>query len=84
MFVNPDVLLAAAILSELAGTTALKLSEEFTRPVPSLGVVVGYGAAFYLLSLVLEELRSAWCTGRGRRWAWRGCPRRRRGVRRTR
>jgi len=54
--VNPYVLLAAAILSELVGTTALKLSEGFTRPIPSMGVVVGYGAAFYLVSLVLEDL----------------------------
>ena len=54
--VNPYVLLAAAIFSELVGTTALKLSEGFTRPLPSVGVMVGYGVAFYLVSLVLEDL----------------------------
>lgn len=48
--------LGAAILSELVGTTALELSEGFSRPLPSLVVLVGYGAAFYLLSLVLEDL----------------------------
>ncbi|AUG46261.1 QacE family quaternary ammonium compound efflux SMR transporter [Haloarcula taiwanensis] len=53
---NPYVLLGAAIASELLGTTALKLSEGFSNPVPSLGVVLGYGAAFYLVSLTLEEL----------------------------
>ncbi|WP_148680405.1 DMT family transporter [Halovivax ruber] len=53
---NPYALLTAAILSELVGTTALKLSEGFSRPVPSVGVVVGYGLAFYLLSLTLDEL----------------------------
>lgn len=53
---NPYALLAGAILSELFGTTALKLSDGFSRPVPTLGVVVGYGLAFYLLSLTLEEL----------------------------
>ncbi|ELZ98116.1 quaternary ammonium compound-resistance protein [Haloferax mucosum ATCC BAA-1512] len=53
---HPYVLLAAAIVSELLGTTALKLSEGFSNPVPSLGVLVGYGAAFYLVSLTLEEL----------------------------
>jgi small multidrug resistance pump len=52
----PYVLLGGAIVSELLGTTALKLSEGFSRPLPSVGVVVGYGAAFYLLSLTLEEL----------------------------
>lgn len=53
---HPYLLLAGAICSELVGTTALKLSEGFTNPVPSLVVVVGYGLAFYLLSLTLEEL----------------------------
>ncbi|OYR69598.1 QacE family quaternary ammonium compound efflux SMR transporter [Halorubrum ezzemoulense] len=37
-------------------STSLKLSEGFTRPLPSLVVVLGYGAAFYLLSVTLEEL----------------------------
>jgi small multidrug resistance pump len=45
--VNPYLLLAVAILSELLGTTALELSDGFSRPLPSLGVVVGYGLAFY-------------------------------------
>ncbi|WP_407066996.1 DMT family transporter [Haloarcula brevis] len=53
---NPYALLGAAIASELLGTTSLKLSNGFSRPVPSLGVVVGYGLAFYLVSLTLEEL----------------------------
>jgi small multidrug resistance pump len=53
---NQYLLLGAAILSELIGTTSLKLSEGFSRPLPSLVVVLGYGAAFYFLSLTLEEL----------------------------
>jgi len=53
---NPYALLGAAIVSELVGTTSLKLSEGFSRPIPSLGVVVGYGLAFYLVSLTLEDL----------------------------
>lgn len=53
---NPYVLLGAAILAEALGTTALKLSQGFSQPLPSIGVVVGYGTAFYLLSLVLEDL----------------------------
>ncbi|WP_018259251.1 DMT family transporter [Halomicrobium katesii] len=53
---HPYVLLGGAIVSELVGTTALKLSDGFSRPLPSLGVVVGYGVAFYLVSLTLEEL----------------------------
>jgi small multidrug resistance pump len=53
---NPYALLGIAIVSELIGTTSLKLSEGFSRPIPSLGVVVGYGLAFYLVSLTLEDL----------------------------
>ncbi|WP_135820200.1 DMT family transporter [Halostella litorea] len=53
---NPYALLGVAIVSELLGTTALKLSDGFSRPLPSLGVLVGYGVAFYLVSLTLEDL----------------------------
>lgn len=53
---NPYILLGAAILSELVGTTSLKLSQGFSRPLPSFGVVIGYGTAFYLVSLTLDEL----------------------------
>lgn len=53
---HPYLVLAGAIASELVGTTALKLSAGFSNPIPSVGVVVGYGLAFYLLSLTLEEL----------------------------
>ncbi|MFD1600307.1 DMT family transporter [Halobellus rarus] len=53
---NPYVLLGLAILSEIVGTTSLKLSDGFSQPLPSLVVLLGYGAAFYLLSLTLEEL----------------------------
>jgi small multidrug resistance pump len=54
--VNPYALLGMAIVSEVLGTTALKLSEGFSRPLPSVGVLLGYGAAFYLVSLALEDL----------------------------
>ncbi len=45
-----------AILAEVIATSALKTAEGFTKLGPSLLVVFGYGAAFYLLSLVLREL----------------------------
>jgi len=48
--------LGIAILSEIAGTTALKFAEGFTRPGPTLVVVIGYGVAFYFLSLTLRTL----------------------------
>jgi small multidrug resistance pump len=48
--------LVLAIVAETIGTTALQASQQFTRPLPSLIVVVGYGAAFYLLSLALKYM----------------------------
>lgn len=49
------LLLALAILSEVAGTSALRASEGFTRLWPSIGVVVGYGVSFVALSLALKH-----------------------------
>ena len=48
--------LAIAIVSEVVATSALKAAEGFTRPVPSILVVVGYSVAFYFLSLVLNTI----------------------------
>lgn len=45
-----------AVLSEVTATTALKLSEGFTKLAPSLVVVAGYGLSFYLLSLSLKVI----------------------------
>ena len=53
---NAWVTLSLAIAAEVVATSALKSSEGFTRPWPSLLVVVGYGLAIYLLSLVLEAI----------------------------
>lgn len=49
----PWLFLAGAIVTEVAATTALKLSEGFTRLVPSIVVVIGYIAAFGLISEAL-------------------------------
>lgn len=50
------VYLALAILAEVAATSALKASQQFTRLGPSLIVVGGYALAFYLLTLVLRTI----------------------------
>ena len=50
------VYLAIAIVAEVIGTSALKATEGFSRPLPSLVVVAGYGAAFYFLSLALKVI----------------------------
>jgi len=46
--------LVLAIVAETVGTTALQASQQFTRLWPSVTVVLAYGIAFYLLSLVLR------------------------------
>lgn len=48
--------LAIAIVCEVIGTSALKATEGFTRLGPSIVVVVGYGLAFYFLSLTLRTV----------------------------
>jgi small multidrug resistance pump len=45
--------LAAAIIAEVTGTIALRLSEGFSRLVPSIVVILGYGVAFVALSQAL-------------------------------
>ncbi|MFJ1746943.1 DMT family transporter [Streptomyces sp. NPDC088116] len=49
-------LLAAAIVAEVAATTAMKYSEGFTRLWPSLLTVTGYVLAFVLLAQTLKTV----------------------------
>lgn len=53
---NAWVTLALAIVAEVIGTSALKASAGFSRLWPSVVVVVGYGIAFYFLSLTLKQI----------------------------
>ncbi|MEP2782110.1 MAG: SMR family transporter [Pseudoruegeria sp.] len=50
------VYLFCAILAETIGTTALQSSQQFTKLVPSLVVVVAYALSFYLLSQTLKVM----------------------------
>jgi len=50
----PYFILMLAVLAETIGTTALQASQQFSRPLPSIIVVVAYGAAFYLLGIALR------------------------------
>ena len=50
------ITLTIAIISEVIATTALKATEGFTKWLPSLVVVVGYGLSFYMLSLTLKYI----------------------------
>jgi small multidrug resistance pump len=45
-----------AIIAEVVATSALKAAAGFTKLVPSILVVVGYGVAFYFLSLTLKTI----------------------------
>ena len=53
---HPYALLGVAIVAEVIATSALKASAGFTRLWPSAIVVLGYGTAFYCLSLTLQSL----------------------------
>lgn len=48
--------LATAILAEVLGTTCMKYSQGFTRLWPSMGTVVGYALAFWLLARTLRGM----------------------------
>ncbi|MDQ8031723.1 DMT family transporter [Bordetella genomosp. 1] len=50
------VYLGVAIIAEIVATSALKSSEGFSRLLPSVITVLGYGVAFYFLSLTLREI----------------------------
>jgi small multidrug resistance pump len=54
--VSPYVYLSLAVIAEVVATTALKASEMFARPVPTILTVVGYVIAFYCLSLALRTI----------------------------
>ncbi|WP_095590693.1 SMR family transporter [Actibacterium ureilyticum] len=48
------VYLVLAIVTETIGTTALQASQQFTKPLPSVIVVVGYAVSFYFLAQALR------------------------------
>ena len=48
------LILLLAVLCEGVGSTCLQASQQFTRFWPSVGVVAGFGSAFYLMMIVLK------------------------------
>jgi len=48
-------ILAVAIAAELFATLCLRASNGFSRPLPTLGAVIGYAGAFWLLALLLDR-----------------------------
>ena len=53
---HPALWLAMAISTEVVATTALKLSDGFTRLGWAAVVVVGYGISFYAMSIALRSI----------------------------
>jgi len=53
---KPYLCLIIAIICEVIGTIAIKESEGFSRLIPSIVVLVGYGVAFYLFAYSVKHI----------------------------
>jgi len=53
---NSYIALGIAIIGEVIGTTALKSSDSFTKLVPSIITVLGYGTALYFLTVTIQTI----------------------------
>ena len=53
---NPWLILFFAICSEVVGTTSMKLSNGFTKAIPIVCVLLGYGAALILLAKSMKDI----------------------------
>lgn len=49
-------MLFAAIVAEVIGTSAMQAAQHFTRPVPTIIMVIFYAIAFYCLSYTLKAI----------------------------
>jgi len=50
------IILSVAILLEVAGTNCMKLSQGFSRLIPSILIFVCYGLSFVGLTLALKKI----------------------------
>lgn len=48
--------LALAIVAEVIATSSLKATEEFTKPLPTVLMVIGYLFAFYFMTLAMRTI----------------------------
>lgn len=53
---NPYVFLVGAIIFEVCGTMLLPFTENFTKPVPSFGLIALYTLSFYLMTFTLGHI----------------------------
>jgi small multidrug resistance pump len=56
LMISSWLALAGAIVLEVSGTISMKLSDGFTRPVPSVLIFVFYSASFVALTLALKKI----------------------------
>jgi Small Multidrug Resistance (SMR) protein len=59
--------LAIAICSEVIATVSMKAIKGFSTPIPLLLVIVGYGVAFWMLTLVVRTVPVGVAYGQHRR-----------------
>ena len=50
------VYLFVAVVSEVIGTMLLPVSENFTKPIPTIGLTIAYILAFYFLTFALKSI----------------------------
>lgn len=50
------IYLFLAIIFEITGTTCMKLSEGFTKILPSIGMFIFYGLCFTFLTISLKKI----------------------------
>ena len=54
--VKTYLFLVGAIFCEVAGTMLLPISQNFTKPIPTVSLAILYLCAFYLLTFVVNKL----------------------------
>jgi small multidrug resistance pump len=50
------LLLSIAVAFEILGTSSIQASQQFTRLVPTIGVIFGFGGAFWFLAQTLKYM----------------------------
>lgn len=80
--IPPMSALVIAIFCEVVATSLLPKTEQFTQPIPTIFVLMGYAVAFYLLAITVKVVPigiayAIWC-GAGIvlvsmvSWLWHG------------
>tara|TARA_B100001564_G_C20537315_1_gene622653 strand:- start:200 stop:526 length:327 start_codon:yes stop_codon:yes gene_type:complete len=53
---KPYIYLVGAVICEVIGTMLLPLSKNFSKPIPSIALLIAYVLAFYLLTFALKGI----------------------------